>query len=203
MHARPRVVGHEVQRDDGLAVRLADQVEHAGQREIVHVVGGIVAVGPILTETGERAVHEPRIVLAERLVVGAESLRHPGAEAFDDDVDACRELPEERLPLGRFHVEGDGALVPVHVREGGAALAVGVLLRGRVDLEDLRAHVREHHSGHLRRGNTGQLQHLDAVEDSHSVLLLVPLTLPSSHPGEENDSSLSPRGRRTGEGSSG
>src|SRR5262245_32398304 len=138
VHARPRVVGHEVQRDDGLAVRLADQVEHAGQREIVHVVGGIVAVGPILTETGERAVHEPRIVLAERLVVGAESLRHPGAEAFDDDVDACRELPEERLPLGRFHVEGDGALVPVNVGEAGAALAVDALLPGLSVLKAFR-----------------------------------------------------------------
>src|SRR2546426_9796472 len=40
VHSGAGIVGDEVQRDDGLAARLADQVQDAGEREVVHVVGG-------------------------------------------------------------------------------------------------------------------------------------------------------------------
>src|SRR5688572_4529031 len=47
------VIGHEVQRDHRLlAAGLADEPEHAGQREVVHVVGGTVPVRSVLTESG-------------------------------------------------------------------------------------------------------------------------------------------------------
>ena len=201
MHAGARVVGHEVERDGGLAVRLADQSEHASEREIVHVVRRIVAVRAVLAEARERAIDEPRVGRAQRFIVRAEPLHDAGAESLDDHVGAGGELLEERLALGRLHVQRQRALVAVDVDEGRAALPVRILLsvRWRLDLEDIGAHIREHHPGHFRRWHAGQLQNLDAVKNSHRLLLRgCPLTLPSPPVGERGSAIPLPSGERVG-----
>src|SRR3989449_10486669 len=99
VHARARVVGDEVERDDGLAAGLADQPEDAREREVVHVVGGVVAVRAVLAEARERAVDEARVQAAQRRVVGAEPRHDARPEVLDDHISAGRELPEDRLPV--------------------------------------------------------------------------------------------------------
>jgi hypothetical protein len=171
VHARPRIVGHDIEGDSRLAVGLSDEGEDARQGEVVHVVRGIVSVGAVLPEARERAVDDPGIQGANGLVVGAEPLHHARPEALHEHVGLSGEPLEDGLALGGLEVEGERALVPVDVGEGGTAPAVGGFRRlgGRLDLEDLRAHVREHHAGQLRGRHTRELEHLDAVENTHSV----------------------------------
>ena len=169
VHARPRVVGDDVERDLRLAVGLADQAEHPGQRQIVHVVGGQVAVRPAMAEARERAVDEAGVDGAHGLVVGAEPLHHLGPEPLHEDVGLGGEAPEHLLRLGLLQVEGDRALVPVDVREGRPPPLVGVLgVAGRrLDLQHVGAHVGEHHARQLGRGHARQFQDRNAVEHSH------------------------------------
>ena len=173
VHAGPAVVGHQVEREDRLAVRLADQVQHPGQREIVAVVGRVVLVWPVVAEAGERAVDQARVRGRERLVVAAQPLHDPGPEALHDDVGAGRELLEDGLAFRRLHVERERALVAVDVGERGAALGGRVLGLGgrRLDLQHVRAHVGEEHAGQLGGGDPRHLQHLDSVQHSHGALL--------------------------------
>jgi hypothetical protein len=46
-------------------------------------------------------------------------------------------------------------------------LFILALLGGRVDLQDIGAHVGQEHAGQLGRRHAREFQDLDAVEDSH------------------------------------
>src|SRR5215467_14415242 len=170
VQARAGVVGDQVERDDRLSVLLADQVQDAGEREVVHVVRRTIAIRPVLAEAGERAVDEPRIQLVQGLVVGAQALHHAGPEALHEHVGRCGELLEHRLPLGGFHVEGHRALVAVDEGVDRAAdplVARVAVLLGRLDLENLGAHVGQHHRRQLGRRHARQLENPDSVEYAH------------------------------------
>jgi hypothetical protein len=113
----------------------------------------------------------------------------PGRKPFDDDVGPGRELPEDFLPLRRFQVEAETPLVAVDEGERLTPLRLetGVAARvGRLDLEDVGAHVREHHPGHLGRRHARQLEDLDAVEHSHGLS-------PLASGGEDRAEALTPR----------
>jgi hypothetical protein len=171
VQARARVVGDEIERNDRLlAAGLADQVQDAGQRQVVHVVRGVVLVGSVLSEARQRAVHQARVQLAQRLVSCSEPVHHAGAEALDHDVGAGGEPAEDRLALGRLHVEGHRALVPVDEGVDRAAdrqLVGRPLGLWRLDLQHVGAHVGHEHARHLSRRHPGQLQHFDPVERPH------------------------------------
>src|SRR3990172_1165405 len=115
VEARPAVIGDDVQGNGGFAVGLPDQSQNARERQIIDVVGRVVAVGAVLAETGKRAVDDARIELPDRLVIAAEPLHDAGAEAFDNHVCAGGKLLEDRLALGRLEVQRQAPLVPVDV----------------------------------------------------------------------------------------
>jgi hypothetical protein len=173
VHAGAGVVGDEVQREYRLAAGLADQPEDAREGEVVAVMGGVIAVRPVLAEAGQRAVDDARVDRLHALVVGAEPLHHAGAKALDEDVGLRGELLQDRLALGSLEVEGERALVAIHVDEGRPTPPVLVLglIWWCVDLQHLGAHVREEHSGQFGRWHARKLENLDAVEDSHDELL--------------------------------
>jgi len=168
--AYPGVVGDEVEGDHRLPVRLADQVEDARQRQVVHIVRRIVPVRAVLTEARERAVDESRVDPAQGVIVRAEALHYARAEALHEDVGRGGELAKDRLPLRRLHVQRHGALVAVD--EGVDRPADPLVARraaglGCLDLEDLGSHVGQHHRGKLRRRHSRQLENPDPVECAH------------------------------------
>jgi hypothetical protein len=171
VQAGPRVVGDQVERDHRLlAPRVADEVQHARQREVVHVVRRVIAIRTVLAEARQRAIDDARVQRANRLVVGAEALHHTGPEALDDDVGRRGQLAEDRLAVGRLHVERHRPLVAVGEGVDRAAhplVAGGSLRIGRLDLEDLGAHVGQHHRRHLGRRDARELENLDPVHDAH------------------------------------
>src|SRR5262249_51443253 len=97
--ARAAVVRDEVERDRRFAIRLTDHREHTGERQIVEIVGGTVAIGAVLSEPGERAINEARIFGAQRLIVSAEPLHDAGAKTFDQHVGPPRQFLKYLLAL--------------------------------------------------------------------------------------------------------
>ena len=173
VHGGPRVVGDDVEGDGGVAVRLADEVEDPGEREEVQVVGGAVAIRPVLPEPAQGAVDEAGVQLREPLVAAAQALHHPRPEAFHQHVGFAHEPVQDLLPLGRLQVEGEASLVAVgEARREGARLvrprrgprAAEGPRRRRLDLEHVRAHVGQHHGAERARPDPRQLEHPYSVK---------------------------------------
>ena len=171
MEARAGVVGDDIEGDGRLAVGLADEAEDAGEREVVHVVGGVVAVGPVLAETRERAVDQPRVDRGEGRPVAPEARHHARPKALEDDVRRRRQAVEERPALRGLEVESDAPLVAVDEREGRPPRVLDRRLR-RLDLDDVGAHVGEEHRAELARRHPHQLEDPDPVEGPHARSLL-------------------------------
>src|SRR5438093_620556 len=82
-HERPGPdVGDLHARDDGRPARRAREADHAREAQVIDVVPDPVAIGPVLTVAGDRAVDEARILRAQRLVVAPEARRRPGPRAL-------------------------------------------------------------------------------------------------------------------------
>ena len=78
---------------------------------------GPVRVGPVLAKAGNAGVDEPRIDLAQRRVVDAETLLHVGPVVLDHHIGLGGEPAKNLDALRRLQVEPDGALVAVQVLE--------------------------------------------------------------------------------------
>ena len=139
------------------------------------VVAGLAGARSGLAETGDRAVHEPRMPRRQRLVVEPDSGQRPRREILDEDV-ALRDEPiEDRAPFGPLEVERDALLVPVDAEEvralafekRRAPAARVVALAGLLDLDHARAHVGEHHGAIRARQHTRQVQDGDAFKRLH------------------------------------
>ena len=110
-------VGDLAGRLDRRAVALAGQPEQPDEPEVVHVVAGAVAVGPVLAVAGDRAVDEPRVLLAQPLVADPEPVHHAGAEALEQHVGLAHEPQQHLAPRLALEVDADRALVAVQRQE--------------------------------------------------------------------------------------
>src|SRR5205807_8887439 len=81
---------------DRRAVAVAGQPEEPDQAEIVHIVAGAVAEGAVLAVAGDRAVHEPGVLLPEPLVAHPETLEDARAERLQQDV-VIADQPQQDL----------------------------------------------------------------------------------------------------------
>ena len=97
-----------------LAVARADLVQHAGIADIVDVVAGSHRVRPVLAVTGDSTVDDARVDRRHRIVVDAELLHDPGAEAFDDDIGALGQSQEDLPAAGLLQVLSQRQDVAVH-----------------------------------------------------------------------------------------
>ena len=80
-------------------------------------MAGGVAFRAVLAVAGDRAVDDPRVLLAHPLVADAEPVEHAGPEGLEHDVVFAHE-PQQRLaPALVLQVEADRALVAVEREE--------------------------------------------------------------------------------------
>jgi hypothetical protein len=115
----------------------------AGKACTIVVHGG---VWPLLAEAADRHVDDAGRDPADRRLVDAETLHHPGPKVLHQHIGPCAQALDEIDALRRFQVDGDRALVAVEVQERGrkavAPIAVGagvVALARLLDLDDVRA----------------------------------------------------------------
>ena len=100
----------------------------------------------------------PALSVPKRLL---QPSHHAGAKVFDDDIGG-RDQPADHFGrLFRFQIEDKALLADIELAEGGAAIipqrraASHRLAVGLLDLDDLRAHIRQH-SRAMRTGDGGR-----------------------------------------------
>jgi hypothetical protein len=104
------------EREPGLRRRPVGLAGHAhpARHRLQHVVvRALGRPGPRAPEAAERAAHDPRVDLAERLVRQPEALGLVAAEVAEDAVGAAHERLERLAPGARAQVEGDAQLAAV------------------------------------------------------------------------------------------
>ena len=136
-------VGDLAGRLDGRPVRVAGQAEQPDPREVVRVVPGPCGERPVLPIARDRAVDEPRVLLAQALVADPEAVHHAGPEGLEHHVGVERHAQERVAPPRVLEVDADGALAAVE-RVEGRRVGAHVVTRARVlDLDHVGAEVGE------------------------------------------------------------
>ena len=135
---------------------------------------------PGLAVSGDRAIDQLRIELAQRSIVELQSPHHARAEILDQHVGACDQTANRFHSLGRFQIEHQTFLADVELAEGGAAIIAHRragshrLAFGGFDLDDLGAHIGEHPRA-MRSGDRGRkIEHAQAAR--------LPVKLPAPLP---------------------
>ena len=143
------------------------QRHHPGHRLEEWIEARPIDVRTCRSERGDRAVHEPRIDRGQPRVPETEAIGDAGPHVLEEHVGARDELFDDREPLGRLEVQGDRSLATVPRVEAGQ-LAKRFALE-RLDLDDRRAEVGEHHAG-VRAGDVaGAVDDPNALERCHAA----------------------------------
>ena len=140
------------------AVIAEVQTDEAGVSLGRKVVRGDVAIGTILTEGGDRAVHDARVTRRHGGVADPEAIDHARAERLDEDICRLGEAQQRLTRLGVLEVEAEALLAAVGVAEEhavtadrGTDMAVRLAFARWLDLDHRGAMV-GHHEGGLRPG---------------------------------------------------
>src|SRR5205085_5139598 len=121
--------------------------------------------GSARAERGHGAIHETRVDLRQLRVAEAEAIRDAGAHVFEEHVAGAHELLDDGDAIGRLEIQGDGLLAAVPRVEAGQ-LAERLAFE-RLDLDDGRTEVGEHHPG-VRAGDVARaIDHANAFERRH------------------------------------
>ena len=151
------------------AARLAAQRREAGGRLDDVVVGRLVAVGAAGAEAVGAAIDDVGVDRGDRVGVEAQAGDGPRAQRVEEHVGARHEAAQCGARLLRLEVEDDPALVAVQLEERPAHAGVArgpkaadhVALR-RLDLDYVRAHVREDVGRERPHDDVGEVEDADA-----------------------------------------
>src|SRR5262249_31422157 len=153
------------------AVGKAGEVHDAGLALNDEVVARAAGLRAGLTEAGDGAIHEPRVETAQRFEAEPDPLHRPRTEVFDADGALARELSEDLEALGGLEVERDALLSAVDGHEVRRLAADErrpasrvVALARLLDLDDLGAHVGEHHRAEGTGQHAREIEHADATK---------------------------------------
>src|SRR3546814_267065 len=116
IQARHRVPSRDA-KPDGRPADLPGNAHHARQRLYDHVVGGLGAVGPGLTETADRRPNQLRTAGRDLLNIKADPARDAGPEVLHDNICLRYELQQQLPPAIRLQVDRDALLVSVDPEE--------------------------------------------------------------------------------------
>ena len=118
------------------------------------VVCGDVAIGAILPEGGDRAVHDARVAGRHGGVADPETIDHARTEGLDEDVCRFRQTQQRLTRLGLLEVEAEALLASVGVAEEhgmaadrGTDMAVRFAFARWLDLDHRGAMVGHHERG--------------------------------------------------------
>src|SRR5581483_10054266 len=147
---------------------IALDVGKSGQGLDHGIVGALARIRSVFPESAYRNVDDIGANRADIILAEPEALGSAGSEVMDEDVGGLDELFQDRAPVGRFQVDGNGALVAIAGEEGGVHSCAASrepphkIAVGAFDLDDVGALVGEHHRRH-RPGH-----HRAEVENSHA-----------------------------------
>lgn len=125
-----------------------------------------------MAEAGNCAVDQRRIDLLQILIPETKALHDTRTIVFHQDVAFLNKIPENLLSFFRLQVQGDSPLISVQVHEVGALSALndrcivtGIVSAARhLDLNNIRAHVSEHHAAVGTCQNSCHIQNFYAFQ---------------------------------------
>ena len=189
IHARHQVGGgdtHLLRPAAGQVVPLAGDAHDAAHGLRNQIVAGAARVGPRLAEAGDRTVDEARVERRKGGVVEAVLGEAAHFVVLDEDIGACGEPLDHRLPFGRGDVEGDRALPPVgrhvvggigglgpaRVAEEGGTPGSRVIARTRpLDLDHVGAEIGQQLARPGAREDAAEVEHFEADQRAGSGLI--------------------------------
>src|SRR5262245_2170155 len=98
-------------------VTLAGDAHESAHALDHEVIAGAFRVRPGLTESGDRAVHEPWVERLQGLVTQAIARQVPHLEVFEQHIALHGEPAHDGLPLGPGKIDCDGFLAAIGARE--------------------------------------------------------------------------------------
>ena len=104
-----------------------------------------VTIGAVLPVAGNRYINQPRVDTAHVLETGAQGRKLSGAEPFNDDIGAFRQIAKPRQPLGGLQVERNAAFAAVQGPKQRRKLTGRIADIRSFDHDHLGAHVRQQH----------------------------------------------------------
>ena len=159
-------VADQVGREVRAALVLAEAVEGAGDRDVVHVVPGGLGERAVLAPAGHPAVDQARVDRVAVLGAEAEPLGDAGAHALDEHVGVGDQLQDGLGGLGVLEVERDAGAAAVEqvARAAGQRLAAWTL-----DADHVRPEVGQDHAGVRAGPDPRDLDDLDAAQRSGAL----------------------------------
>ena len=154
----------------GTAAGLALEPGQAALRADDGRVRPAVGPGAGRAVAGQRGVDEVGVLGGQRLVAEAHAVHHAGAEVLQHDVAAPGQLAEDLDGARLAQVERDVALAAVLLREvrgdgvDARERVAGHVALGRLDLDDVGAHVGQHPPAVRPGEHPREVQHPHATE---------------------------------------
>ena len=159
------------------AVGLAGHAHDAAHRLHRDVEAALARARSRLAEGRDRAIDELGLLGPERLPAKTQAIHDAGTVVLDHDVGGQDQPARRRLVRGVLEVEHDRALVAVErgevlaeARADRRPLAQHVAL-GRLDLDDLGAHVGQQQAAERSRRDLAEFDDLHACKRQHRLLL--------------------------------
>ena len=149
------------------------QRQQAGRADVVDVVPGFSRARPGLAVAGDRAIDQPRVDLAQRVVAEAQPRHHAGAELLDQHIGALDQWHQPVAVGAVLEVQHQAFLAAVeHGEHRGLAVearlvAAHVLAARPLDLDHLRAGLGQHQCRERPRQERGEIEHQDVGERLH------------------------------------
>ena len=162
------VVDHGAVQHFGRTVGLGLGGAHAGHRLQHLVVAGVARHRADRAITGHGAIDQARVDRRQRGEVDTQALGHARPEVVDQHVGLAHQAQQDLVAGGFLQVQAQAALVAVDAQEGAAfagqrrRVLAQVVAFGRLDLDDVGAHVAQEGAA-IGAGDVGaQVQDLDA-----------------------------------------
>ena len=136
-----------------------------------NIIARAQVVGTVAAKARDRRIDDAGIDLLQDIIAQSQLVHHAGAVVFHHDIRFFDKLLEDLLALRGLQVQGDPLFVAVDVgkidafpltiqifgTEGGIAAGV-VTAFGDLDLDDVCAHVSQHHGAEGAGKHTGQVE---------------------------------------------
>src|SRR5581483_2639564 len=143
---------------------LAGKGEAARCRDVVDVMPGPFAPRAGLPVARDGAVDQFSVVRPQGVVVDAEALRHARSKTLDHHVRVRGEPRYDVNGIRVLEIEGDAALVPILGLELHRHISAPRIAARRLDLDHIRAEVREDRRGERTRNEHREVDHAHATQ---------------------------------------
>ena len=141
------------------------------------IIARTQVVGTVAAKARDRRIDDAGIDLLQDIIAQAQLVHHAGAVVFHHDIRFFDKLLEDLLALRGLQVQGDPLFVAVDVGKIDAfpltiqifgterGIAAGVVTAfGDLDLDDVCAHVSQHHGAEGAGKHTGQVENRQVLQ---------------------------------------